>query len=233
MALKTAPYYCSVDDVKTATSGMATSWAAADAFTFISPAISRAYSEINAAASQGGYTIPLTLTVQTLVSSAAILRADSQVDITIDTTTYTNADFPVSSTVRINGVDTSESVYQEEFVPIVDVSSTNVISVQWLKNGYAVTTTTIELCTEGFLHARNCNILGAASYALKSKNIKRDTVDGNVTDFADQFDACLEALRSGDIRLDGLTAGGDFIESLQTENEDQMSPFRPFHDLPP
>lgn len=216
-----APYYCSYQDVKEALANLPISFGtngAAD-ITTARNHISRAYGAMSGALSAGGYTVPVALPVKTLLSST-ITASDNLVALTIGSgESETNEDFPVGSTIRINGTPSGITA-RDEFVNVVDHTSNKVIRVEWAKNTYTGTIT-IELCTEGFLFLRQCNTIGAAGSLLTALNIKRDSSDENADNFIEEFESCLKQLRRGDIRLDGLVVGGNFIESLQTENSDQ------------
>lgn len=211
-------YYCSIQDVKdnllnfnfTASSAKLTA-------KVIRKAISRAYGQLNAALKKGGYLIPVTNSVKTLTTAA---ESASDAPVVIAVTAGEGANFSIGNTVRIHGLLTSSTFYEDEFVGIVLISTDN-ITVEFLEDGYD-SGATMELCTEGYIFLRHCLANGAAYLASKGLHTKDIEVDSMLDRMRDDFNDCLKNLREGEIELDGLDKDPAtiFIETYQTENSD-------------
>jgi len=177
--------------------------------------IAKAYAEINGALKAGGYDVPITNSTKTL--TLADEKADSINQVVIGVTAGDGANFEPGDTVRIHGKSTT--LYNDEFVGIVNVSTDN-LTVQYLENDYNVGST-VELCTEGALYVKSCNALGAAAKILLSKAARQDeNKNKEIGALLKEYHRCLEQLRKGEIVLDGLTTGGSVISTYFVDNSD-------------
>jgi len=207
------PYFCSLNDIDNEIVNLTVAIGSSGKLehTIKRLFISQAYGEINSALKAGGYSVPVLNTVKQAISGS-ITASDNVRSFTItDGTAYS-----ISQTVRIHGQ--TGNIFNSEFVPIVGIS-TNVLTVEFAKNAYDADST-CELCTLGFLHLRNCNTLGATYRALNALAIEDLDLSDKADKLENKFDACLTDLKEGNILLDGLTQGGDFIESIQTADTD-------------
>lgn len=215
------PYYCSKEDVEDSLINLKISFGTNGSgdFSSVNNNISRAYGAISSALSIGGYTVPATLDTSILITSA-LTAAETPVTLSLDSSSsLTVTDFPIASTIRVSGKQSGSVNFLDEFVPIIAHGTTKQLTVNFLKNSYPSGSTTMSLCTEGFLFLRHCNALGAVAYILRGFNIKRDASDENSDNFMEEFKDCLEQLRSGDMVLDGLTKdSSSFIRSYQSIN---------------
>jgi len=216
----TAPYYCSFQDVARKLESIPNSRSVGYATpTLVRGHILAAYGKINAALSAGGYDVPVSLSQRTLITGA-LTASDNLVTLSLDSSgDYEAADFPVGSTIRINGF--SSNTLTNEFVSVVSLVSTYSLKVEFLKESYDANAT-IELCDVGFLFLKECNAQGATARVLRALAVK-GAVNNEIAEAeADEFAACLEMIKSGEIDLDGLSiASGQFIQSLQTDEPDQ------------
>lgn len=210
-------YYCSLQDVRdnllnydTSTSGHKL-----DA-NILRKAISKAYGELNAALKKGGYAIPVTNSVKTLMDDAEV-ASDSPVVVGVADA----SDFSIADVVRIHGILTSSTLYEDEFTSIVLIASNNV-TVEFLEDGYDASAT-MELCTQGFLYLRSCLADGAAFYAARGMKMKSTEFSDSVEDMGENFRKCLEDLKERNITLDGLTleSGSVFISTWANDNSDE------------
>ena len=211
-------YYCSLQDVKdnllnfdfTTSSHKLTA-------KVLRKAIARAYGQLNAALKAGGYSVPVTNSVKTLTTAA---ESASDAPVVIAVTAGDGENFSIGDTVRIHGLLTSTTFYEDEFVGIVLISTDN-ITVEFLEDGYD-SGATMELCTEGYIFLRDCLASGAAYLASKGLHTKDVEVDSMLDRMRDDFKDCLKNLREGEIELDGLDKDLNvtFIETFQTENSD-------------
>lgn len=217
--LRSAPYYCSILDVQNTIINLPQSFSAGRNLDFTKRRIyiSQAYGKINAALSKGNYNLPVTLSVQAIVSNT-LTAADALVNVDLDSA-YNTSSFPVGSTIRING-NLSGMTYGDEFVNVVSISSTTRLVVEFLKNSYTNANTTIELCNDAFLYLRHCNAVGAAYYGLRSLIVGQgQSRNEQVDELKDDFFSCLKDLENGVIDVDGLTKNADdWIKTYQTEN---------------
>ena len=214
-------YYCSLQDIKdnilnlvlTGTSAKLTA-------KVLRRATSKAYGELNAALKKGGYSVPVTNSVKTLTTGAESASDDPVV---IAVTTGEGSNFFIGATVRIHGLFTTDSQYEDEFVGIILIATDN-ITVEFLEDGYDAGAT-MELCTEGFLYLRNCLAIGAAAKSIQGFLIKDVEANSNLDRMLDQWTKCLDDLRGGEIELDGLDKDSTttFIETQQTQNPDDRA----------
>ena len=212
-------YYCSLQDIKdnilnlvlTGTSAKLTA-------KVLRRATSKAYGELNAALKKGGYSVPVTNSIKTLTTGAKTASDDPVV---IGVTAGEGSNFPIGSTVRIHGLLTTSSQYEDEFVGIILIA-TDDITVEFLEDGYNLGAT-MELCTEGFLYLRNCLSIGAASKAAQGLLVKDIEASSNLDRMLDQWNKCLEEIRKGEVELDGLDKDPTttFIDTFQTQNTDE------------
>ena len=215
-----APYYCAPLDVEDALIN-------SGAFTTNGPLteqrmrrfVSRAYSQINAALVRGGYSLPVTNETLDLVASFSPDTGNAAVAITL--TNELTADFDVGTTVRLFG-NLSGGLMGDEFTSIVQINSSLIVVVDYMQNDFSGTpNATIELCTEGFLFLRDCNVSGAAEMSLggltmgqgRSQNVKTESLKSD-------FQICLDLLSMGAISLNGLSRKSDMIRTYQTDNPD-------------
>ncbi len=208
------PYFCSLNDVDNEILNLTVAKASTGQLehTVKRLFISLSYGEVNAALAAGGYDLPVLNSVKQAISGA-ITASDNVVSFTVtDGTAYS-----ISKTVRIHGQ--TGSIFNSEFVPIVGIS-TNVLTVEFAKNAYDADST-CELCTLGFLHLRNCNTLGAAYRALNALASKNPQLSEKAGEMREVYEMCLADLREGTILLDGITQGGNFIETIQTADSDK------------
>ncbi len=210
-------YYCSLQDVRDLLLNFKTGTSDNLKPKVLRKAISRAYGQLNAALKTGGYSVPVTNSVKTLTDAAETASDDPVV---IAVTAGDGENFSIGSTVRIHGLFTTSSQYEDEFVGIILIATDN-ITVEFLEDGYD-TGATMELCTEGFLFIRQCLANGGAYIASKGLHTKDVEVDSMLDRMRDDFNDCLEKLRNGEVELDGLDkdSGTVFIETFQTQNTD-------------
>ena len=210
-------YYCSLQDVRDLLLNFKTGTADLLKPKVLRKAISKAYGQLNAALKTGGYSVPVTNSVKTLTTAAETASDDPVV---IAVTAGDGENFSIGSTVRIHGLFTTDSQYEDEFTGIILIATDN-ITVEFLEDGYDAGAT-MELCTEGFLFIRNCLANGGAYIASKGLHTKDVEVDSMLDRMRDDFDKCLEKLRNGEVELDGLDkdSGTVFIETQQTQNSD-------------
>ncbi len=212
-------YYCSLQDVKDNLLNFNFTSSSAPLTTkVLRKAISRAYGQLNAALKKGGYLIPVTNSVKTLTTAA---ESASEAPVVIAVTAGEGENFSVGDTVRIHGLLTTSTLYEDEFVGIVLIATDN-ITVEFLEDGYNLGAT-MELCTEGYLYLRDCLADGAAYKASKGLHTKDVEVDSMLDRMRDDFNDCLKNLREGEIELDGLDKDPAtiFIETFQTQNSDE------------
>ncbi len=215
-----APYYCSRYDVEDAliNSGGFTTNGKLDS-NRIRRFISMAYSRVNAALVRGGYTVPVDNVTIDLVSSFSAATAGDVHALTL--TNELAAAYPVGSTVRIFGTKSATTV-GEEFTNIIQHNSTTIVAIEFMQNDFSAAASidaTIELCTEGFLYLRDCNMSGAAEMALngitigqgRNQNVKTESLKSD-------FQLCLDLLSMGAISLNGLSRQADMIRTYQTDN---------------
>ena len=206
------PYYCSANDIDNELINLTVATASTGKLSNSIQRlfISQSFGEINAALAAGGYTLPvLNATKQAI--SGGITASDDVVSFTVtDGTAYS-----ISKTVRVHGQTGSN--FNSEFTPIVGIS-TNVLTVEFAKNSYDADST-CELCTDGFLHLRNCNTMGAAYRALNALSIKQGrSLNEKAGELKEMYQMCLDDIKDGNVLLDGLTRGGLFLQSIQTQD---------------
>ncbi len=208
------PYYCSLNDIDNEIINLTVAISSTGQLerTIKRLFISQSYGEVNASLAAGGYDLPVLNTTKQTITEA-ITASDNVRSFTITDETV----FDISKTVRLHGQ--SGNVFNSEFVPIVAIVG-SVLTVEFAKNSYNASST-CELCTDGFLYLRNCNTLGAAYRALNTLAIKNPELSEKAADMKEVYQMCLSDLRDGNILLPGLSKGGDFIETLQTNDSDE------------
>lgn len=210
-------YYCSLLDVQEEILNATPNWAASGRKAddpFIRRAIRKSYTEINAKAKVGGYSVPITNSTKTTVDGALTVSNNVKT-ITIDD----NASlFSVGDTVRIHGK--LSSVYKDEFTGIVKIAS-SVMTVEFLENAYD-DEATFELCTEGYLWLNSCNAIGAAYKVLAGLTVgQARSKNDRLAELRENWEDCKTELQKGTVDLDGLSVGKRFIKTFQTDNPDE------------
>ena len=208
------PYYCSTNDVDSEllTLTVATASTGKVDRSVKRAFISQSYAEINACLAAGGYTLPVLNTVKQTITGA-ITASDDLVSFTITDESV----FDVAKTVRLHGQ--SGNAISSEFTPIVAITG-SVLTVEFAENSYNASST-CELCTDGFLYLRNCNTLGASYRAVNALAIKNPDLSDKAADMKEVYQMLLKDIKEGNILLPGLSKGGSFIETLQTNDSDE------------
>lgn len=210
-------YYCSLQDVKDNLLNYDTATANRKLIDkILRKAISKAYGELNAALKQGGYTVPVMNSVKTLMDDAEVASTAPVVIGVADA-----GDFSIGDVVRIHGLLTSSTLYEDEFTSIVLIASNN-ITVEFLEDSYDASAT-MELCTQGFLYLRSCLADGAAFYAARNLQAKGSELKDSIEDMGENFRKCLDDLKERKVSLDGLTleSGSVFISTWASDNSEQ------------
>ena len=208
------PYYCSTNDVENEILNLTVANAATGKLdrSVKRAFISQSYGEVNAALSKGGYDLPVLNSVKQPITQA-ITAVDDVVSFTV-----TDGDaYDISKTVRLHGQSGDD--FYSEFTPIVGIVS-DILTVEYAENSYDADST-CELCTDGFLYLRNCNTLGAAYRAVNALSIKNPDMSEKADDMREVYQMCLADLKDGGVLLPGLSQGGSFIETFQTNNDDE------------
>lgn len=162
------------------------------------------HGRINAALARGSYQIPASSSVSALTSGGGLTDSENTVNVTIDTTKFTTADFPVGSTVRFIGFSANPTQYEDEFAVVVTITSASIFVVEWLKNSY-VTTSTIELVTNGLETLRHINSQGAALLSVGALTLGFATSSNDKEDnLSSAFTQGLKDIQEGNARLDGV-----------------------------
>ncbi len=208
------PYYCSTNDVENEILNLTVANAATGKLdrSVKRAFISQSFGEVNAALAAGGYTLPILNSVKQAITQAITAADDVRSFTVTDGTAY-----DISKTVRIHGQSGND--FYSEFTAIVGIA-TNVLTVEFAENSYDEDST-CELCTDGFLYLRNCNTLGAAYRAVNALSIKNPDMNEKASEMREVYEMCLADLKDGGILLDGLSQGGSFIETFQTNNDDE------------
>ncbi len=208
------PYYCSTNDVDNEILNLTVASASTGKLdrSVKRAVISQSFGEVNAALAKGGYTLPVLNTTKQAISGA-ITAVDDVVSFTVTDGT----EYDISKTVRIHGQSGND--FFSEFTAIIGIA-TNVLTVEFAENSYDADST-CELCTNGFLYLRNCNTLGAAYRAVNALSIKNPDFSEKATEMREVYEMCLADLKDGGVLLDGLAQGGSFIETLQTNDDDE------------
>lgn len=211
-------YYCSLGDVADILLNAVKDWESSakklsDAK--VMGHIRRAYADLNSALAAGGYDVPAVNGTKTTLDTAVEKSINATAEAVADGSAFSAGD-----TTRVHGLNTS--IYRDEFVGIVLVAS-NTITFRHFINDYDLGAT-VELCTDGYMYLNSCNAKGAAYKALASLAVgqarsKNERVDELKEDWKD----CLELLRDGEVKLDGLGASRDLVGTFQTENPDDAS----------
>lgn len=198
------PYYCSIIDVQDLIFQRDKSFGAKSGTTVplhnsrLRRFISKANAKVNAALRNGRYSIPAVNTVKQLISNS--LTASTNI-VTLNSV-EDGDEFSIGDTVRIHG--TSSNVYNDEFTNIVSINS-DVIDVEFLENSYDANAT-IERVLPGMDTLRHITAEGAAEMALGGQTARSTTQSNNkIERLSSQFEKDLEAIREGDLVLEGLT----------------------------
>jgi len=208
------PFFATIQDVKDQFTGLDKSFADGGKLTdtVLTNFLSLSMSDVEGAAAQGGYNIPVVNTDVTTLSAGQVASATPVALAIADVTKLSIGDLAF-----VHGA--LSTAFNAEYVEIVSIdTSALTATVLFTRFGYD-SGSTIESCTPAFKYFRRCHAIATALATLKSPVVGQSIgKNEKVGTLAAALDTCLKGLRGGTLSMTGLSKQDGSIKTYQSEN---------------